>query len=289
MYATMTPNLHRVACAHYHSPGMTDDSPYLDPHVASTYARLAAPSQFMHPARDLVGLLGIAVGARVLDVGSGTGVVAEALAQAVGAAGRVVAVDPSAAMLFAAGPQSAYHRLVGRMPDLPFREAAFDAVAASFVISHLATYSEGLTDLIRVCKPGGRVGVTVWGTLPNPAGALWKQVAMTTEGSAPLSAAFRHVIPWDEWLSRADNLEQALCDARLTRVTVLTREFVVSVSAADYLAMKGATVEGTLLRRLLTAERWDRFTRDVTEAFRARFGDTVQFLRDFLIGIGTKA
>ena len=89
---------------------ITGDSPYLDPQVASAYARLAAPSQFTRPACDLVGLLDVSIGASVLDVGAGSGVVAAALAQAVGAAGRVIAVDPSAAMLCAAGPQSPYHR-----------------------------------------------------------------------------------------------------------------------------------------------------------------------------------
>jgi SAM-dependent methyltransferase len=268
---------------------MTGDSPYLDPQVASAYACLAAPSQFTRPARDLVGLLDLSIGARVLDVGSGSGVVAAALAQAVGAAGQVIGVDPSAAMLCAAGLQPPYHRVVARMPGLPFPDAAFDAVAASFVISHLASYADGLTEMIGLCKPGGRVGVTSWGTLPNPAGALWKQVAMTIEGSERLSEAFRSAIPWDEWLSRTDHFEHALREAGLIAVAVVTHDFVVSASTADYLAMKGATVEGTLLRRMLTAECWDRFTREVTEAFRTRFGDVVEFTRDFLIGVGTKA
>jgi SAM-dependent methyltransferase len=268
---------------------MTGESPYLDPQVASAYARLAAPSQFTRPARDLVGLLDVAIGARVLDVGSGTGVVARALAQAVGAAGRVIAVDPSVAMLSTGGPQPSYRRVVARMPGLPFPDAAFDAIAASFVISHLASSGDGLADMVRICKPGARVGVTTWGTLPNPVGALWTQVAMTIEGGERLSEAFRSVIPWDEWLSRTDNLESALCEAGLTSVAVITRDFVVSVAVADYLAMKSATVEGTLLRRMLTAEHWARFTCEVMETFRTRFGDVVEFTRDFLIGIGTKA
>jgi SAM-dependent methyltransferase len=268
---------------------MTGDSPYLDSQVASVYGRRAAPSQFTRPARDLVGLLDVSIGARVLDVGSGTGVVAGALAQAVGATGRVTAVDPSAAMLSACGPQPPYHRVVARLPGLPFPDAAFDAIAASFVISHLASCADGLADMVRICKPGGRVGVTAWGTLPNPVGALWTQVAMTIEGGERLSEAFRSIIPWDDWLSRTDNLEYALREAGLTRVAVITRDFVVSVAAADYLAMKGATVEGTLLRRLLTAEHWARFTREVMETFRARLGEVVEFTRDFRIGIGTKA
>jgi ubiquinone/menaquinone biosynthesis C-methylase UbiE len=268
---------------------MTGESPYLDPQVASAYACLAAPSQFTRPARDLVGLLDVSIGARVLDVGSGTGVVARALAQAVGAAGTVIAVDPSVAMLSTGGPQPPYYRVVAGLPDLPFPDAAFDAIVASFVISHLASYADGLADMVRTCKSGGRVGVTAWGTLPNPVGALWTQVAMTIEGSERLSEVFRSLIPWDEWLSRSDNLEYALHEAGLAHVAIMTRDFVVSVAAAEYLAMKGATVEGTLLRRMLTAERWAQFTREAMETFRTRFGEVVEFTRDFLIGIGTKA
>src|SRR6476660_8724666 len=104
------------------------DSPYLDRQVASAYARLAAPSQFACPARDLVGLLDVSPGARVLDVGSGTGLVASALAEAVGATGQVVAIDPSAAMLSAVRPQPPYHLVVAQLPGLPFPDAAFDAV-----------------------------------------------------------------------------------------------------------------------------------------------------------------
>ena len=74
----------------------------------------------------------------------------------------------------------------------------------------------------------------------------------------------------------------------LIHVTVVARDFVVSVAVADYLAMKGATVEGTLPRRMLTTERWDRFTHEVMEAFRTWFGDVVEFTRDFLVGLGTK-
>jgi hypothetical protein len=53
---------------------MSVESPYFDPELASAYGRLAAPSQFMHPAQDLVGLLDLSIGAKVLDVGSGFGV-----------------------------------------------------------------------------------------------------------------------------------------------------------------------------------------------------------------------
>ena len=83
---------------------------------------------------------------------------------------------------------------------------------------------------------------------------------MTIEGSEPFSETFRSAIPCDEWFSHTDNLEHALRETPLTDVAVVTRDFVVSLSAADYVAMKGATVEGTLLRRILTVERWHQFS-----------------------------
>jgi hypothetical protein len=47
-------------------------------------------------------------------------------------------------------------------------------------------------------------------------------------------------------------------------------------------------MEGTLLRRTLDADRWNRFSVDVAAAFRTRFGRVVEFVRDFNVGIGTK-
>jgi SAM-dependent methyltransferase len=225
----------------------------------------------------------------VLDVGSGTGVLAAELVRALGASGCVVAADPSIAMLSNSQPHTLCHRLVARMPGLPFPNATFDAAAASFVISHLADDAAGLTDMIRVCKSRGRVGLTAWGTFPNPAGTLWKQVAMAVEGSEGLGEAFASVIPGEEEWSGSSSFERALREAGLTNTMVVTRDFVVTVSTSDYVAMKSASVEGTLLRRMLTAARWDRFAADVNNAFRSRFGETVQYRRDFLAGVGTKS
>ena len=53
------------------------------------------------------------------------------------------------------------------MPGLPFPDVSFDGVAAGFVISHLASQVDGLREMVRICKSGGRVGVTTWGTLPT--------------------------------------------------------------------------------------------------------------------------
>jgi ubiquinone/menaquinone biosynthesis C-methylase UbiE len=95
-------------------------------------------------------------GRLVLDVGSGTGAVAEA-AEALGA--HVVATDRSVNMIAAQGgswPASAADAVY-----LPFCPGAFDAALAGFVLNHLAP-ARVLGEMARVVRGGGLVLATTW-------------------------------------------------------------------------------------------------------------------------------
>ena len=98
-------------------------------------------------------------GARVLDVGAGTGV-CEAPLQAAGVA-SVVAADLSHDML-------AWNRanrppgVVSDVMRLPFPGLVFDAGVASFVLNHLTDPVWGFVELARVVRPGGAVLTTVY-------------------------------------------------------------------------------------------------------------------------------
>lgn len=272
------------------SSGRSDDpmnSPYADPAVVATYDRLAAPAQFAAPAKDLAALLGVPPGATVLDLGTGTGLIARELADIVGPNGRVVGVDASIEMLRAGRARGRHAVAVARLPGLPFGGRVFDAVAAGFVITHVASYKDALHDLVRVCGAGGRVGLTAWGTLPNPAGALWREVASRFAAADRLAAAFRAVIPWDEWFSQPGRLEDALRAAQFAEVTTVRREYVVRTTTEEFLSIKAASVEGTLLRRLLSAQQWNDCARDAAGAFRSRFGDRVEYVRDVWFAVGS--
>jgi len=261
------------------------DSPYLDPLVAATYHAITASAQFAYPARELVRQLAVARGARALDVGCGTGVVRDALAQAIGS-GHVVGIDPSIAMLRAGSSNGAL--VAGTVPRLPFDRGVFDIVAASFVLSHVADPDAALADMARVCKVNGRIGITAWGTLPNPVGAVWKEIAATVASADELGSAFRRVIPSEDRLASGEGLQDLFGAAGLGLISIAALEYTISLSLEDFVTVKAASLERTLLRVMFDANGWTRFTRDVTEALRRRFGSRIEYVRDFSVATGTR-
>ncbi|MBB4948040.1 SAM-dependent methyltransferase [Kitasatospora gansuensis] len=113
-------------------------------------------------------------GLRLLDVGTGTGTVA-AVALARGAA--VTAVDAEPQMVKSASERlpevPVSHAL---LPELPFADGEFDAVAANFVVNHVADPVAALAELRRVVRPGGRGAVTLWPATGNHAMDLFGEV-----------------------------------------------------------------------------------------------------------------
>lgn len=263
-------------------------SPYCNAVTAATYDHIALPYQFSAPASDLVDMLRLPVGGRVLDVGSGTGAAAIPAAEVVGLEGLVVALDASVEMLRFLQKKAMCRVVAGQSPGLPFRDGFFHAVMGNFVLSHFKSYELGLADMIRVLRPGGQLGVTAWAAGQNPLGQAWSEVAETFLSREQLQRAFREIIPWDEWLSQEGNLQRALEGAELIRVEVSRRTYRIAINVTDYLSLKEANVEGTLLRRNLEAGQWCQFRRCVMDVFRDRFNESVEYRRDVHFGIGTR-
>ncbi|NEB74021.1 class I SAM-dependent methyltransferase, partial [Streptomyces sp. SID14478] len=129
--------------------------------------RRSAERLCAHPVPDLLDAAQVAEGVRHLDVGCGTGTVAEA-ARARGA--QVTAVDAEPDMVEATRarvPEARTERAV--LPHLPYPDGEFDCVTANFVLNHVGDPIAALTELRRVLRPGGRVAVTLWRN-PNAAG-----------------------------------------------------------------------------------------------------------------------
>jgi ubiquinone/menaquinone biosynthesis C-methylase UbiE len=148
-----------------------------DPHaeMVAVFNRVAAgydnPASRFFPfcADRLIVRLNPARGSKILDVATGTGVVAMAAMQAVGHAGRVMAIDLAEGMLDRLQEKidkfgiSNIDLHVMDAAALEFRREYFDHVVCSFGIFFLPDMSVGLREWARVTKPGGRVLFTVFG------------------------------------------------------------------------------------------------------------------------------
>lgn len=103
----------------------------------------------------------------VLDVGTGTGKLAQAILDAEPST-RVVGVDFTYAMLRVA-PRD-LHLASADALQLPFADSSFDAVVSGFVMRNLADVAAGVAEQARVLRPGGRL--VVLETTPGPPGIL---------------------------------------------------------------------------------------------------------------------
>lgn len=95
-----------------------------------------------------------------LDVGCGTGRALPALAAAVGPTGRAIGFDLTPDMLVAArdaGRGGCGPLILADARRLPIGDAAADVVFAAGLIQHLPDPADGLTELARVTRPGGRL------------------------------------------------------------------------------------------------------------------------------------
>ena len=118
---------------------------------------------------------------RILDVATGTGLVAFALAQAGG--GQVTGLDQSEEMLAGARARLAFDprfqdRITfvrGEAERLPFEDASFDGLTFTYLLRYVDDRAATMRELARVVKPGGRIGMVEFGVPRRPRlRALWR-------------------------------------------------------------------------------------------------------------------
>ena len=162
-----------------------------------------------------------------LDVGCGTGILAETLLELCAPA-SVHGVDPAAAQVDAASRGPAGGQVDFQVADarkLPFANGSFDVVASALVINFIAEPAAAVAEMRRVARAGGAVAGYVW--------AFSEELSP----SGPLRKAMRRFgidvpgIPGTE-TSRIDSLRALFENAALEQVEVRTID--VCLAYADF-------------------------------------------------------
>ena len=135
--------------------------------VARAYDGVLVPTLFLPWARRLASTSGPWYGRRVLDLATGTGVVAATLSTRVGPDGTVVAADINADMLAMARERCANTPAAVRFVEspahaLPLPDATFDTVVCQQGFQFFPDRHGAAAEVYRVLAPGGRVVVSTW-------------------------------------------------------------------------------------------------------------------------------
>jgi ubiquinone/menaquinone biosynthesis C-methylase UbiE len=145
-------------------------------------------------------------GDRVLDVACGSGNTTIPAAQR--AWGNTVGLDYVPELLQRGRERAACERVEiefveGDAENLPFDDASFDIVLSSFGAMFAPDHQKTAGELLRVCKPGGRIGMANW--VPD---GFVGEMFMTTAKHAPMPPGVQPPILW----GTEDHLRQLFGD-----------------------------------------------------------------------------
>ena len=213
------------------------------------YDRVAALLSFGQDPRwrrAMVAAIGAAPGERVLDVATGTGLVAAELVRRYGC--TVVGLDQSPGMLAGARARLARDPALaarvtlveGEAERLPFGDGEFDHLTFTYLLRYVDDPAATLAELARVVRPGGRIAMLEFAVPPGP---LWRAAwrLYTHVGLPALGRLFSR-----EWAATGRFLAHSIPDfyerVPLERVLELWREVGIEGVQVRRMSLGGGVV-----------------------------------------------
>lgn len=208
--------------------------------------------------------LDLRAGQRVLDVAAGNGNASLAAARRWC---EVVSTDYVGALLSRGRERAAADRLdiefrEADAEQLPFADASFDAVLSTFGVMFTPNPRRAAAELLRVCRPGGRIGLANW-TPEGFIGQLFKTIGRHVSPPAGVESPAL-------WGTR-ERLE-LLFGAQAAHIAIEPRKFVFRYRSPQHWLEIFRTFYGPVLKAFaaLDAAGQDALARDLTELM-ARF------------------
>jgi ubiquinone/menaquinone biosynthesis C-methylase UbiE len=252
--------------------------------VAEVYERVHAP-RFAEAARDLVTALEIGESDRVLDVGTGTGASA---AEAERPGNRVVGVDRSLGMLTVGAKQRPELELVaGEAIDLPFRNGSFDVVMGNFVLAHFSKVETALFDVVRVLKPGGRVGFTSWSDGSDSFQGAWLELVESVVPRDMLAPAYAAAAPGHGRFMRPQAIQETLRDAGFRHTRTERKRYQWTYARDELVDGLATWTVGRFVREMLGERGWASLVDRTRATFADRFPDPLNDFRDVIVAVGS--
>lgn len=239
-----------------HASGYTAVDSVEDPAALASLMDIVASCRGVDTGRRILAdRLDLRPGAALLDLGCGPGDHTRELAARVAPGGRAVGSDLSQTMIDEALRRAATTDLpvefdVGDAQKLPFDDGEFDACRTERMLIHVPDVRAALAEMVRVTRPGGRVGVldadTDSLTLDSTDRALTRRIVSSFTDSFQ-----------NGWIAR--QLPRLMTEAGLTELTV--EPYVVSFGPEVAMVILDAHLALMLADGALSA--------DAAEAWRA--------------------
>ncbi len=237
----------------------------------------------------LVEACGIGPGKRVLDVAAGTGNASIPAAQA---GADVIASDLTPELLEAgkARAEAAGVELDWQVADaenLPFDDESFDVVMSSIGAMFAPHHQEVADELVRVCKPGGTIGLLSW-TPEGMIGALFRTMGPFAPPPPPGAS------PPPLWGSPdhlaelfGDRVDWGTLDRRMLDITAFERP---GDYGEHFKAYYGPTIAARAnAEKNGQSEELDQAIAEFCDEWNLGDDDRARFEQEYLVSVGTRA
>jgi len=267
----------------------SETAPYWEKHRATIREMFAPITQ------ALIDHAGITSGSNVLDVGTGPGEPALAIAELVGSGGKVLGIDPVPEMVAAARREAQRRELhnasfaVSQADVLPAQAGSFDAVVSRFAVMFFPDPVGGVREMLRVLKPRRKMALAVWHFAErNPFHYILSRVVDRYADSPPVAAD----APDPFRFAERGKLRAVLLEAGATEVSETLLRFPIRArgSMEEFWTLR-SEMSDKLRSKLakMPRERMGEVKREVMEALREYSeADGVNLPAEVLIVAGTK-